>query len=89
MYPEDGVKKRLLVGSDKKELKFKNIDFSKSKSKYIELKLPLKTKSITIQYNGRKNKIKLIPNYEFIYIEPRGTDFLEIVFSNKKPVFID
>jgi hypothetical protein len=89
LYNEKGIKKDITLFTDNGVLIYSNNGELKKKSQYVELDFPQKAKDIIIKYNGKRNRIKLNTSYRYLYLEFRGKDFIEIVYSNEKPEFID
>lgn len=89
LYNEKGIKKDITLFTDNGVLIYSNNGELKKKSQYVELDFPQKAKAIIIKYNGKRNRIKLNTSYRYLYLEFRGEDFIEIVYSNEKPEFID
>ncbi|SIT25998.1 hypothetical protein SAMN05421786_1178 [Chryseobacterium ureilyticum] len=89
LYNEKGIKKDITLITDNGTLIYSNNGELKKKSQYIELSFPKNTENIIIKYNGKRNRIKLNTSYRYLYFEFVGKDLLEIVYSDKKPEFID
>lgn len=89
LYNEKGIKKDITLFTDNGVLIYSNNGELKKKSQYVELDFPQKAKDIIIKYNGKRNRIKLNTSYKYLYFEFVGKDFIEIVYSNEKPEFID
>lgn len=87
LYNEQGVKKDIKLITDKGDLIYTSNGELKRKSQYLKLNLPENAKYIMIKYNEKRNRITLNPNYQYLYIEFKGNDFIEIVYSNEEPAF--
>ncbi|MBO9693378.1 hypothetical protein [Chryseobacterium sp.] len=89
LYNEKGITKDINITSEKKEKIYSNKGILGDKSKFLELKIPIGTRYVIINYNKKRNKIEVKHDYNYLYLEFKGEDFIEIVYSNEKPEFID
>lgn len=89
LYSEKGITKDINIMTKKREKIFSNDGVLGNKSKYLEFKIPVGTKNVIINYNKKRNKIEVKRQYNYLYLEFKGEDFIEIVYSNEKPEFID
>ena len=87
LYNEKDILKNILIKTDSGNVLYSNEGVFKKKTEFKELELPKDTKSLIIIYNNKKNRIELKKNYKYLYIEFRGSDLLEIVYTNEKPAF--
>lgn len=87
LYNEKGLKKDISLVTNHGDLIYSNNGELKKKSQYIKLNYPPKAKEIIIRYNGKRNRIKLNTSYKYLYLEFKGEDFIEIVYSDEKPAF--
>ncbi|GEJ48139.1 hypothetical protein [Chryseobacterium sp. ON_d1] len=89
LYNEKGITKDINITSEKKEKIYSNKGILGDKSKFLELKIPIGTRYVIINYNKKRNKIEVKHDYNYLYLEFKGENFIEIVYSNEKPEFID
>lgn len=87
LYNEKGIKKDITLITDNGVLMYSNNGELKNRSQYLQLDFPQDAKEIIIKYNGKRNRIKVNTNYKYLYLEFRGKDFIEIVYSDEKPAF--
>lgn len=74
---EGGV---IYIGTNHKSLKFE-------KTEFVEISVPHRTKYLIIHYNKGKSKIPIRPEHEYLYIEFRNKNLLEVVYSVSKPAY--
>lgn len=89
LYNEKGITKDINITNEKREEIYSNKGILGDKSKFLELKIPIGTRYVIINYNKKRNKIEVKHCYNYLYLEFKGEDFIEIVYSNEKPEFID
>ncbi|MEJ5103877.1 hypothetical protein [Chryseobacterium sp. MYb328] len=87
LYNEKDILKNILIKTDRGNILYSNEGVFKKKTEFKELELPKDTKSLIIIYNNKKNRIEVKKNYKYLYIEFRGSDLLEIVYTTEKPAF--
>lgn len=87
LYNEKDILKNILIKTDRGNVLYSNEGVFKKKTEFKELELPKDTKSLIIIYNNKKNRIEVKKNYKYLYIEFRGSDLLEIVYTTEKPAF--
>lgn len=88
LYDEPDAVKEIEIKSAKGELLYtsqKGLGFNKTT--FVEINVPYNTKYLIIRYNKGKNKILVRPNYKYLYIEFRGGNLLEVVYSVSKPAY--
>ena len=88
LYDEPDAIKEIEIKSAKGELLYtsqKGLGFNKTT--FVEINVPYNTKYLIIRYNKGKNKILVRPNYKYLYIEFRGKNLLEVVYSVSKPAY--
>lgn len=89
LYNEKDITKDINITNEKREEIYSNKGILGDKSKFLELKIPVGTRYVIINYNKKRNKIEVKHDYNYLYLEFKGEDFIEIVYSNEKPEFID
>ncbi|WP_139329355.1 hypothetical protein [Chryseobacterium ureilyticum] len=89
LYNEKDITKDINITNEKREEIYSNKGILGDKSKFLELKIPIGTRYMIINYNKKRNKIEVKHDYNYLYLEFKGEDFIEIVYSNEKPEFID
>jgi len=89
LYNEKGITKDINITNEKRAEIYSNKGILGDKSKFLELKIPIGTRYVIINYNKKRNKIEVKHDYNYLYLEFKGEDFIEIVYSNEKPEFID
>ncbi|SFH88571.1 hypothetical protein [Halpernia frigidisoli] len=87
IYPENDVNKKINIKTNNSVQLYLNKNTIKSE--FLEIEIPINTKFLLVEYNGKRSKIEINFKYKYLYIEFRGKDLLETVYSDKKPVFID
>ena len=88
LYDEPDAVKEIEIKSAKGELLYtsqKGLGFNKTT--FVEINVPYNTKYLIIRYNKGKNKILVRPNNKYLYIEFRGENLLEVVYSVSKPAY--
>jgi len=86
-YDEPKYTKVILINEDNGKQIYQSDNFITGEHKIIELEIEKSVKYIKIKYNNKRFNIKMDKAYKFIYIEFKNREFLEIVYTNKKPVF--
>jgi len=86
LYNEDGISKEIIIKTNTGQLLYSNNGVIK-KSQYLKKVLPRDADYIIVIYNNKKSKIEINPHYAYLYIEFRGKDLLEIVYSDEEPAF--
>ncbi|ASE62181.1 hypothetical protein [Chryseobacterium indologenes] len=89
LYNEKDIAKDINIINEKREEIYSNKGVLGDKSKFLALKIPVGTKYVLVNYNKKRNKIEIKHDYNYLYLEFKGEDFIEIVYSNEKPEFID
>ena len=88
LYDEPNVLKKIKIVSETGELLYTNHKSLKfEKTEFVEISVPHRTKYLIIHYNKGKNKIPIRPEYEYLYIEFRNKNLLEVVYSVSKPAY--
>lgn len=65
-----------------------NRELKKIKESYIlELGIKKEVDFLIIKNNRKRYKLKIDPSYKYLYIEFRDVGLLEVVYTNKKPVY--
>lgn len=88
LYNEENVSKKIIIKTNTGQLLYSNNGVIK-KSQYLKKELSKDANYITIIYNNKRNRIEINRHYGYLYIEFRGRDLLEIVYSDEEPEFID
>ena len=88
LYDEPNVLKKIKIVSETGELLYTNHKSLKfEKTEFVEISVPHRTKYLIIHYNKGKNKIPIRPEYEYLYVEFRNKNLLEVVYSVFKPAY--
>ena len=88
LYDEPNVLKKIKIVPETGELLYTNHKSLKfEKTEFVEISVPHRTKYLIIHYNKGKNKIPIRLEYEYLYIEFRNKNLLEVVYSVSKPAY--
>ena len=85
LYDEPNVLKKNKNSIRNGGVVHKSLNFEKTE--FVEISVPHRTKYLIIHYNKGKNKIPIRPEYEYLYIEFRNKNLLEVVYSVFKPAY--
>ena len=87
LYNEKNVIKKVTIQGENGQILYSNKGVIKDGMEFKEIDIPKSNKYLNVYYNSKKNTIDVKRNYNYLYIEFRGSDLLEIVYSIKKPAF--
>lgn len=87
LYDEPSYPKIILINDNNGKQIYQSDGFINGEDKIVEFKIEGSVDYINIKYNNTKFKIKMDDSYKFIYIEFKSKEFLEIVYTNKRPVY--
>ena len=81
--------RELWIKTDRNILIYKHTNSAEFFKDFLELNIPKNSHSLIGEFEKVRFRIKLDKNYKFVYVEPRENKIIDIVYTNKKPIFTD